>query len=252
MTFFAQTDLQLYTQLTQQACRREDLEYIHHAYNLALRLFSCLYRPNGKEHIAHAVGIASILCALQLRVQLIAAGLLHAAYKHGAFPSLRNGPTESNRNTIRDRLGEEAEELIFRYYLFPWGKRRLRIIQESIPGLCEVDKDVLLLRLVNDLENGLDLGVSFCPDVRRRSRTIEEIGPTKVDLARKLGYPALADQLAAAFDAILHSEIPAILRNGNGETSDFLQPPLSYRRRFRVWCSQWGPGHMKHRESGPS
>jgi hypothetical protein len=166
---------------------------------------------------------------------------LHAAYKHGAFPNGQKGPTDQNRKTIRDLLGEEVEELLFKYYSFLWETHNLGLIQESISDLFEVDRDVLLIRLANDLEDKMDVGVLFCQDAQGRQRSIRQNGPIRITLARKLGYPQLADQLAAANDDILHSTRPPILRKGNGGRSDFFVIPLSYRRRFGGWLSQIRP-----------
>ena len=237
MTFVAQTNLQLYKQLSEQGFSQEDLEYMHQAYHLAVQLYPFLYRPNGKEHLAHAVGTASILCSLQQRVQLISAGLLHAAYRHGKFPSLRKGPTKSNRNFIRNILGQVTEEHIARYFYLQWDRQNFIEIQERFTELSEIDRDSLLIRLADNLEKCVDLGVLFISSGLGGKRSIRTNGPTRVELARKLGYPALADQLQTAYEAILNSEIPSILCNSNGAKGDFLLIPLSYRRRFFAWLS---------------
>ena len=243
MTGIAQTNLQLYQQLMRAGYGQEDLEYIHHAYDLASRLFTCLYRPSGKEHLAHAVGTASILCILHQRVSFIAAGLLHASYNHGAFPGVRKGPTESNRNTIRNLVGEETEQLIFRYFVFPWKKQDLRMILESISNFREIDREVLFLRLVNDLEDYIDQGVSYCMRGPGILRSLREIGPTKIEMAKKLGYPALSTLLEEAYATVFQTEIPSMVRKSTNVKGDFLQPPLSYRLRICGWLSERGLLH---------
>ena len=240
MTFIAQTNLQLYKQLSEEGFGPEDLEYIHQAYHLALRLFSCSYRPNGKEHLAHGIGTASIVCSLQQRIPLIAASLLHAAYTQGEFPSRRKGLTESNRKYIRNALGQETEEYLARCFFIRRPKLPTpREFQERFTDLSPIDRDILLILLAEDLEKCFDLGVLYCPDASGRQRGIRNNGPIRVELARKLGYPALADRLMAAHNAVLHSEITPILRNGNEERRDFFVVPLSYRHRVRAWLSQW-------------
>lgn len=238
--FIAQTNLQLYKQLSKEGFGPEDLEYIHQAYSLALRLFSCSYRPNGKEHLAHEIGTASIVCSLQQRIPLIAASLLHATYIQGEFPSRRKGPTEANRKYIRNALGQETEEYLARCFFI----RRPKLptpteFQERFTDLSPIDRDILLSLLAEDLEKCFDLGVLFGPETSGPQRSIRKNGPIRVELARNLGYPALADRLMAAHNAVLHAEIPPILWNGNGERRDFFVVPLSYRRRVRVWLSQW-------------
>lgn len=235
MQFVAQTNLQLYQQLSEQGFSQEDLEYMHQAYHLAVQLYPFLYRCNGKEHLAHAVGTASILCSLQQRVPVIAAGLLHAAYSQGEFPSLRKGPTKSNRHFIRNILGQETEEHIARYFHLNWDKQSLKEVQEHFGDLSIRDRDSLLIRLADNLEKCVDLGVLFTSKGAGPKRSIQTNGPIKVELARKLGYPALAGQLQVAHETILNAEIPSILCYGNGAQKDFLLVPLSYRRSFVAW-----------------
>jgi (p)ppGpp synthase/HD superfamily hydrolase len=237
MTFVAQTNLQLYKQLSEQGFSQKDLEYMHQAYHLALHLFPFLFRPNGKEHLAHAVGTASILCSLQTRVPVIAAGLLHAAYWHGGFPSLRKGPTKSNRKYIQNIVGQETEEHIVRYFQLNWDKQNLEELQERFSELSAIDCDSLLIRLADNLEKFVDLGVLFSSRGAGPKRSIQKKGPTRVELARKLGYPALAEQLQTAHEAILNAEIPSILCNSNWAKRDFLLAPLSYRLRLIAWLS---------------
>ena len=205
---------------------------MHQAYHLAVQLYPFLYRPNGKEHLAHGVGTASILCSLQQRVPVIAAGLLHATYMDGEFPSLRKGPTKSNRKFLRNILGKETEEHIARYFYLQWDGQNLLDIQERFAELSEIDRDSLLIRLADNLEKCVDLGILFVSSGPGGQRSLRKKGPTQVELARKLGYPALADQLVAAHEAILNSEIPSFLCDGNGPRGDFLLAPLSSRRKF--------------------
>ena len=57
---YAQTNLQLYTQLSDIEYSQEARGQVLRAYELALQLFSGHYRANGKPFIAHLVGTASI------------------------------------------------------------------------------------------------------------------------------------------------------------------------------------------------
>jgi len=237
MTFVAQTNLQLYWQLSEQDFSQEDLEYMHLACHLGIQLFPFLYRPNGKEHMAHAVGTASILGSLQKRVPVIAAGLLHATYRHGEFPSLRSGPTESNRKYIRNILGQETEEHIARYFYLNWDKQNLEEVKERFGDLSGRDRDSLLIRLADCLEKCVDRGVLFVSRGAGPRSSLRKNGPTQIELARKLGYPILADKLQAAQEIIFNTEIPAILCNSNRAQEDFQLAPLSYRRRLFSYFS---------------
>ena len=232
MNFVAQTNLQLYRQLSQKGSSQGDLEYVHQAYQLALQLFPFLYRPNGKEHLAHAVGTSSILCSLGQSLQIISAGLLHAAYTNGEFPRLRKGPTKANRQFIRKVLGHETEELIFQYFQSNWDKQNLEELQGRFFQLSEINRQSLLIRLADELEKCVDLGVLFVSSGPGGKRSLQTKGPVRVELARKLGYPALAEQLQVAHETILKSEIPSVLCNGHKVRRDFCQRPLSFRVSF--------------------
>ena len=232
MTFVAQTNLQLYRQLSEHGFSLEDLEYMHHVYHLAIKLYPSLFRPNGKEHLAHAVGTASILCSLQKRVSIIAAGLLHAAYQNGEFPSWRKGPTKANRNYIQKIVGQETEEHIAHYFHLNWDSKNLEHLREHFTGLSILDRDSLLIRLADLLEKCVDLGTLFSSKGGGPRQSILKKGQTRVDLAVKLGYPALAEQLQAAHEAVLKGEVPSILCNSNGAKRDFLLTPLSFRLKL--------------------
>lgn len=234
--FVAQTNLQLYKQLREHGFLKEDLRFIHRAYHFGVQLFPFLYRPNGKEHLAHGVGTASILCSVQKKNSLIAAGLLHATYRHGEFPSLRTGPTKSNRTFVQDALGRETEEHIVRYFHFDWDKQNLEELLSRFENLRPEDRDSLLIRLADCLEKCIDLGVLYSSPGKGPIQSLQKKGPIQVELARRLGYPSLANQLQIAQEAIFNSKIPSCLRKTNGAREDFTLVPLSARRKIVWWA----------------
>ena len=55
-------------------------------HGLAARLMNGGFRPCGRPFINHLVGTAAVLLRYDLRIETVAAGLLHAAYSHGWAP----------------------------------------------------------------------------------------------------------------------------------------------------------------------
>lgn len=72
------------TELREQALARgysaRELRQIEDAADFATLLYDGLYRPDGRPFISHAIGTASALARYELDVELIEAGLLHAAF----------------------------------------------------------------------------------------------------------------------------------------------------------------------------
>jgi hypothetical protein len=55
-------------------------------HGLAARLVNGGFRPCGRPFINHLAGTAAVLLRYDLRIETVAAGLLHAAYSHGWAP----------------------------------------------------------------------------------------------------------------------------------------------------------------------
>ena len=87
---YAQTNVQLFNQLRSQGYSQNDRERVREAYEFAMRLFTGLFLPSGKTFIDHLVGTASILTSLRMPVEVVVAGLIHAAYLR-RFWSQQNG-----------------------------------------------------------------------------------------------------------------------------------------------------------------
>ena len=108
MHAYAQINVQLFNQLRSEGYSKEDRERVREAYEFAMRLFTGMFLPSGKTFIDHLVGTASILASLHVPVELVAAGLIHAAYLHGNFGGLRKGISETTRNQVKLAVGEEV------------------------------------------------------------------------------------------------------------------------------------------------
>jgi (p)ppGpp synthase/HD superfamily hydrolase len=230
MQSFAQTNIQLVNQLRDDGYSTAEILPVIVSYETAIRLFTGLYRASGKTFIAHLVGTASILGRLRTTSSVVAAGLLHAAYSSGDFADAKTGITESRRDWVRSRVGTEIEEYVSRYAALKWTKDTAPAIWLEIDNLESVDRDVLLIRLANELEEFLDLGILYCGEERRR-QFVDGYAAEKlmVQMAERLGYPSLAIEIDKAFAETIRTQIPhALVRTG--KDISFLVAPQSYQR----------------------
>jgi (p)ppGpp synthase/HD superfamily hydrolase len=193
----AQTNLDLYCQLHNLGHSERDLVCIRECYRLASSLFPDRFRASGKPFIAHLVGTASILAAAAARVEVVAAGLLHAVYDQGDFADSVGSATAEHRRIVRDCTGAEIEELVAAYHRLRWKSAAAESLlqAETIP---RDTRDVLLMRLANELEDHVSLGMRLCSESRAATAVPREM---HVTLARRLDQPALALALEEAYRA---------------------------------------------------
>jgi len=240
MTRYAQTNLELYTQMCAEGYDGDAQQSVLHAYTLAMHLFAGLYRPSGKVFVAHLVGTASALVEARARLPVVVAGLLHAAYTHGEFGDGWRGMTTVKRTRVATVVGGDAESLIARYTAFRWQCEALSSLRTALSGLDDTDRHVILMRLANELDDHLDLGILRCSDAERRLNLLEGLAVC-VDLARDLGQYRLADALAEAFAACRAAKIPAATSHSSGGGS-FLLAPASHRPTLRIRLAHWMAG----------
>lgn len=231
MHSFAQTNIQLVNQLYRDRYPLAELAPIRACYELAMRLFTGRFRASGKTFIAHLVGTASILGSLRAPSHLVAAGLLHAAYQTGDFGDGVQGISNAKREQVRAVAGEEAEEYIARYDALAWNDKLITGYYEGIDALVGIDRAVLLMRLANELEEYLDLGMLYFGDERRRRTDyLNDNGRLMIRMAGKLGFPALGAALAQAFKETAEAEFAPALRGSNARNNSFVMAPQTYQR----------------------
>ena len=162
---------------------------------------------------------------------VVAAGLLHAAYATGDFGDGVPGISTGKREPVRAIVGEVVEEYLARYDALLWSDKLIAGYCDQIDALTQVDRDVLLMRLANELEEYLDLGMLyFGEDRRRRTNYLNDNGQLMIRMADKLGFPALGAALALAFKETAETDFVPALPGGNERNSSFLLAPQSYQR----------------------
>jgi hypothetical protein len=88
------------------------------------------------------------------------------------------------------------------------------------------------------LEEFLDLGILYCGEQRRLLTSGSHRCRLMVQMAERLGFPALAAQLTQAFEETAAASLPPELRPTAGHESSFLLLPLSSQRLKEALASR--------------
>jgi (p)ppGpp synthase/HD superfamily hydrolase len=240
---YAQTNLQLFGQMRRAGYGDADLAAVRRAYDLAMRVFSSKYRGSGKPLLAHLVGTASVLVSLKAPVALVSAAVLHAAYIFGDFGDARGGATGAKRAALQEAAGADVERIISRYDALRWDSSSIAEIHAGIGSMAPGDRDVLLLRLANELEDHLDLGVLYCGNADERRSAVRAWLHLCVELANGLGQPRLAAEFERVFQEVLSDSVPEVIRQPHDYTHDLR--PMSSMLKPRVLARQFVDRHPR-------
>ena len=232
---FAQTNIQLFNQMYDLGYDEPEIAAVKKSYELAITLFTGRFRGSGKTFIAHLIGTASILASIRSAPPVIAAGLLHAAYDSGDFGDGNQGVSPAKQDYVRSTVGAHVEEYIAGYNELKWNQEVARSLYAELNTLSQLERDVVLIRLANELEDYLDLGILFCGNKKRaQGGYLDSGGNILCDIAKELGFPELADVLKTEFEKVeAASKQERFAITGNRDFS-FLAAPLSYGRLMDV------------------
>ena len=218
---YAQTNVQLFATLSGDGYGDLDVLRIGDAYTHAQQLFAAQFRGSGRPFLAHLVGTASILAKHGASPNVVIAGLLHAAYEHGDFGSALRGPTSAKRRKLIRVIGPEAESLVSRYTALRWTPAAISGFSARAAPLTQDERDVLFIRLANDLEDGLRDNFVF--SALGKQRTVAECLPASANLADNLGFANLAEELRLCAE-IAQMPLQAPLCQSVGDASYPLVP----------------------------
>lgn len=231
MYSYAQTILQLYSQLQRDGYSVTEMCCIRNAYELATALFSGRFLHSGKVFIAHAVGTASILASLRLPAEIVAAGLLHNVYQNGDFGDGKRSFSDTRREQIQRAVGQEIERYAARFATLQWNPQTISSISNNPHSLDPLDRQVVLLRLADQLEHLLDFDALYGG---RGDRFYIDNGYLIAEMAEELGFATLATELKQALEEIHSAAGSMEFPSSRSGTFGFVIPPQSHRTRFSL------------------
>ena len=220
---YAQTNIQLYTQMESFGYADTEIAQVATGYRLAVELFTGQFRSNGKPFINHLVGTTSILVTLHQSLDVVIAGLLHAVYVQGDFGRNEIGILSTKTKQIQAAVGLSIERYIASYTVTKWP------IQKSVEDLSEFERSVIIMRLADTLEDHLDLGILYSSQAKRRNagKHIEN----QIELAQKLNLLDIADHLSE-INSSEKMTVNKVAEFTNEHNYSHLVIPKSCRRRL--------------------
>ena len=235
----AQTNLQLLNRLNGLGYSHQDLGELRSAYDLARELFSGLYRPSGKTFLAHLIGTASILAECEAGLDLVKAGLMHAAYEAGDFGDGKKGASDFKRNQIRTAIGFDAERLVYAYDQFHWPPKNIQELQLLSTSADQLSREVALMRLANELEEFTDLGFGYCHDSAKKRIGFDlSVQEVLIETAEELGHHRLSDALKEVFSAAIDELVPEAARSKDASGRTILILPRTYQNILEAVASR--------------
>jgi (p)ppGpp synthase/HD superfamily hydrolase len=239
---FAQTNLQLMNQMRGNSYTTSEIGLAVRSYDLAVRLFTGLYRASGKTFLAHLVGTGSILADLQAPAPLLAAALIHAAYEIGDFGDGAHGISPQRRDLIRSAIGDEIERYVAAYSSLRWNEHTMRELHGKLDSLSSLERNVLLIRLANEVEDYLDLGILYCGEEKRRQTNyLNDNGRILTEMAEGLGFAPLAAEMNAVFQEVVEAQISPDPTLTGVRDGSFLVAPQSYQRLMDAMAKRLKP-----------
>lgn len=166
------------------------LEQVVAVHALATAMFNGMHRGTGKPFLCHLVGTASTVAEYDGRLDMILAGLIHAVFDSGVFPDGRTGrPSPRHKQWLTQRVGPQIVDLVERYQRFGFAASDIqRLLSHDAPW----DRDMILLRLCNELDDIAEGGLAFA--AKRGSSTLA----SSLDcerLAVEVGVPRLGARI---------------------------------------------------------
>lgn len=202
---YALTYPQLIAQAINAGLTVSEIQQLCQCHRLALRFSDGVYRAQDVPLLNHLVRTSSILLAADLSLPVVLAGLLHAVYTVHRFDNAsRSSPGRTSRKVILDIGGKETQALLQEYGLVRWYTIPvLRAHLDQLEYYPENTRQVLKIRLANELEDRLDDATLFIKPMRPLNREPEYVAAC-VSLAEHLKLHNVAAELSQSLQ-INHS-----------------------------------------------
>lgn len=184
----------LLIQLHRLGASPDTLILMQKTYRLAQRMFAGQFRGGGKPFVCHLVGTASTMADYDRRPVLLVASMLHAAFEFGEFPDGRfGGETPAHVAWLAKQIGAHATNLVATHNRTDFSPNAVAAMAEvAKQGRPGIDRDMLLMRLCNEVDDLSDGGSAFAA---KRGAKMVPHGRNCAFLASNAGYPNLGDRL---------------------------------------------------------
>ncbi|BBJ23501.1 glycosyltransferase [Candidatus Nitrotoga sp. AM1P] len=157
-----------------------ELTLLSEAYFTAQALMTGRYRSCGRPFINHLAGTASVLLRYDFRIEVVMAGLLHAAYTH--CPAHPEGK-QAAHDEVCSKLGGEdnkVERLVRGYTLKGTKSPRNQVRVTDVGRFTIFDAEVQMIALANEIDMYLS------GETRYSAPRNDEITPAQLDVAAKI------------------------------------------------------------------
>ena len=129
--------------------------------------------------------------------------------------------TDARRAAVRQAIGEECEALVAAYTRLSWKPSAIEQLAGDLDSLNAGERVAVRVRLANELEDHLDLGMQYSRKTKATSSP--RAGDPLLVLAERLVGPDFSDALAAAIAADAERTVPAVLVRA--DTKSFRSEP---------------------------
>ena len=157
MFHLAQTPGGLYRQLHAAGYGPNQLRAVQKSVAFSNRVFSGVHHACGKPLICHLTGTASAVAAMDVRVEMVCAGLAHALFQPGLVG------VASNRAMLEAEFGPSAYRLIAAFGQFRWDDETIAAFAAQPASANETFRSMLILRLAAEIDDAANMGLVLGP-----------------------------------------------------------------------------------------
>ena len=207
MFHLAQTPGGLYRQLHAAGYGPNQLRAVQKSFSFSNRVFSGVHHACGKPFICHLVGTASAVAAMDMRVEMVCAGLAHALFEPGLFQKRRRPAM------LEAEFGPSVYRLIAAFGQFRWDDETIAAFAAQPSSANESFRSMLILRLAHEMDDIANMGLGHGP-IRGRIENCARIagGLGLRDAARRLELLIDEHEQRPAWAGALNSAAPAPFR----------------------------------------
>ncbi|TCK19040.1 hypothetical protein DFR30_2333 [Thiogranum longum] len=187
------------------------LRKVRDAYEFMEEMSDGLFRAQGAPFSCHLLRTASIVLSTGAALPVVLAAMVHSAYRLRLFKnSRRRAYRLSHRSHLQTILGSDVEMLVYAYAHLPWySPDTLDQHLANLESATQSTRNVLTIRLADELEDWLDLSLAFM-DRDQVACRIEAYGSLCIRLAERMELEGLANSMRDAAAQYRNMELPDV------------------------------------------